>query len=209
MLAWAMPWEPNMKRGALLAILAVSILLIPVVRNQGEQYNMYLPTVNASPQPTYVGDSLTAGYVPLLGGGQVFKWYEVTNSYTFFDQVPDGGTLVIELGIHEAKGKNFLFTIDEGAFALAYTKLVDRAAETHNVVLVDIPWLRWDDTCYARAMRFNEIIRNTARERGLCYASIWGIMESCGRDCISDDGFHPNELGYSFIAESIARCLNK
>ena len=169
-------------------------------------YVVCLPMVYAGPETVYVGDSLTDGYVPLLGCGQVFKWYEVTNSYTFFDQVPDGGTLFIELGVHETKGKNFLFTRDEASFALAYVKLVELASETHEPILVGIPWLDWNEERYARGQRFNQVIRQIADRRYLCFVDTWKVMEACGLECIGEDGFHPNELGYELIAQEMERC---
>lgn len=43
--------------------------------------------------------------------------------------------------------------------------------------------------------------------RGVCFADVWTPMLDCGMDCISDDGYHPNELGYELIKREVEKCF--
>jgi lysophospholipase L1-like esterase len=113
--------------------------------------------------------------------------------------------IVVELGIHAARGGDCLASGSAGVFRAYYGRVLDLAqAHAWRVVAVEIPALPFVDRYDAWDM--NQIIHQEAAARGIPVATVFEPMLRCGAACLAADG-HPNERGYQALAAQVEMAL--
>jgi hypothetical protein len=171
-------------------------------------FSLYLPLVCTGPETVYLGDSLTMADPGYIGVGERVVTYHLADSILWLEDSGYHGRVVLELGIHAVHGSDRLYFDNSDLFRYRYWQLLSAAREhSGEVVVLNIPWLDWGPEKYERAGEFNAIIQELAEGMGVCVVDTWKVMESCGLECIGDDGFHPNDLGYELIRGELAECL--
>lgn len=155
----------------------------------------------------YIGDSLT-GADP----GYVVGYAERDVVYFLADAEPrlrDSGhyqRIVVELGIHTVRhrGPDRRYRDNPDLFRRDYAALLDTAQKHSNeTVVINIPWLNWGPARARRAQEFNTIIAEETGRRGIKVVDAWTMFETCGLDCIGEDGFHPSQTGYDLLRRAI------
>ena len=210
-----------MKRAASLTIFVLTLLLIPVVRNQGEQYNMYLPTVAEADQRVFVGDKVALSNPMLDQQAEYVIAYHISDAILTLEEMRYEGTIdfengelydqiILALGTHAVQGSDKPYAGHPNLFRQRYARLLNTAMENSvRVIAINIPWLNWTPDNVDRAIKWNGIIAEEAAWRNICVADAWSVMFACGMECIQDDGYHPNEDGYRLIAKEVAKCVDK
>ncbi len=191
-------------------VLCVALLLL------GRQ-RVYLPVVQAPAGDLYVGDKVV-GDVPGIALGEVAINYHISDAILSleelmyaggidFDNGERYGTIVLGLGVHALQGSDKPYSGHPDLFRRRYARLLVMAQGMgEHIIAVNIPWLNWVEEKVPRGERWNQIIAEEAGRRGVCVADAWGVMWECGMRCISEDGYHPNELGYELIAREVEGC---
>ncbi|MGB4253874.1 MAG: SGNH/GDSL hydrolase family protein [Minisyncoccales bacterium] len=204
-------------RGIVPAILVVALVSGFVV---GLLISVYLPVVQVAPASgaLYVGDKVIAS-VPGVAPGEVAINYHLSDAILSLEERRyagdvdfDGGERLAEIalgvGVHALQGSDKPYAGHPDLFRRRYGRLLDTALGMGDqVVAVGIPWLNWVPEKLPRGERWNAIMAEEAAARGVCFADVWTPMLDCGMDCISDDGYHPNELGYELIKREVEKCF--
>lgn len=179
----------------------------------------YLPLVQ-TPAPAgqlYLGDKVISG-VPGIAAGESEIVYHISDGILSLEEKRyegsvdfDGGermaAVTLGLGVHALQGSDKPYAGHPDLLRRRYGRLLDTALGlSDQVVAVGIPWLNWIPEKLPRGERWNAIMAEEAGRRGVCFADVWTPMIACGMDCISDDGYHPNQAGYEIMAAALAAC---
>lgn len=192
------------------------VLVFALLLGQGQ---VYLPVVVQSPPAPdlYLGDKVI-GNVPGVMSGEVAINYHISDAILTleelryeggldFDNGERLGEIVLGLGVHALQGSDKPYAGHPDLFRRRYGRLLDTALGMgERVIAVNIPWLNWIDEKIPRSERWNGIIAEEAGQRGICVVDAWTVMYTCGMTCISEDGYHPNALGYELLAREVERC---
>lgn len=151
----------------------------------------------------FIGDSITVqpgGYAD-RPGSERYVWYHLADAIVLLDTLPTYDYLVIELGTHAVNGSDRLLAADdEQLFRYYYGRLIRKALKHgRRVIIINIPWTNWGPKKADLAQRYNAIIAEVAKIGKVRVVDAYGILESCGMDCIGEDGFHPNALGHRLL----------
>jgi len=197
---------------------------LPVVGPAGKQLgdSMALGRVTvcdeASTCVLFTGDSLTrgdnstdsvgfAGFLSQELGWQPVRgvWFHISEATAKLGQIGRPDAIVIEHGIHAITASDKEVSKDPAEFRRYYGALLDEALSlSPEVVVVNIPWLLWDERHAAKAVAYNQIIQEEAAARGIPVADAWEPLKACGRPCFSADNVHPNDQGHRLIADAIS-----
>ena len=166
----------------------------------------------------FTGDSLTrgdnstdsVGFAGLLAqefGWQPVRgvWFHISEATAKLERIGQVDLIVIEHGIHAITASDKEVSKDPAEFRRLYGALLDKALSlSPEVIVVNIPWLLWDERHAAKAEAYNQIIQEEAAARGIPVADAWGPLKGCGQPCFSADNVHPNDEGHRLIADAIS-----
>jgi len=182
------------------------------------QERVYLPVVQTAPATLYLGDNII-GNTPGIAPGERITVFHISDAILTLEELRylghldfDNGErlaeIVLGVGVHALQGSDKPYPGHPDLFRRRYARLLDTALGMGDqVVAVNIPWLNWVPEKVPRGERWNAIMAEEAAARGVCFADVWTPMLDCGMDCISDDGYHPNELGYELIKREVEKCF--
>jgi hypothetical protein len=196
---------------------------LPVVGPAGKQLgdSLVLGRITmcdeASTCVAFTGDSLTrgdnstdsVGFAGFLGQELEWQpvrgvWFHISEAIEKLDQIGQVDLIVIEHGIHAITASDKEVSKDPAEFRRYYGALLDKALSlSPKVVVVNIPWLLWDERHAAKAVAYNQIIQEEAAARGIPVADAWEPLKACGQPCFSEDNVHPNDQGHRLIADAI------
>jgi hypothetical protein len=147
----------------------------------------------------YVGDSLTCSRDNIVVEGDRICSYYVADSILALQEVGQYDIIVIEVGIHAARGGDRLYTDNLPLFRRRYGQLLDEAYQHAPVVVaVNIPWNPWwQSPKLDLALALNQVIAQESAARQVRMVDAWSIVRECGARCISADLFHPSAFGYA------------
>ena len=182
------------------------------------QERVYLPVVQTAPATLYLGDNII-GNTPGIVPGERITVFHISDAILTLEELRyegaldfDNGeryhTVILGVATHALQGSDKPYPGHPDLFRRRYGRLLNTALGMGDqVVAVNIPWLNWVPEKVPRGERWNAIMAEEAAARGVCFADVWTPMLDCGMDCISDDGYHPNELGYELIKREVEKCF--
>jgi 4-amino-4-deoxy-L-arabinose transferase-like glycosyltransferase/lysophospholipase L1-like esterase len=197
---------------------------LPVIGPAGKQLgdSMLLSRITVCGEGStcvaFTGDSLTrgdnstdsvgfAGFLSQEFGWQPVRgvWFHISEATAKLDQLGRPKAIVIEHGIHAITASDKEVSKEPAEFRRFYGALLDKALSlSPDVIVVNIPWLLWDERHAAKAVAYNQIIQEEASARGIPVADAWEPLKECGQPCFSDDNVHPNDKGHRLIADAIS-----
>jgi lysophospholipase L1-like esterase len=131
-------------------------------------------------------------------------WFHISEATAKLDQIGQVDVIVVEHGIHAITASDKEVSKDPAEFRRLYGALLDKAQSlSSEVVVVNIPFLLWDERHAAKAEVYNQIIQEEAAARGIPVADAWGPLKACGQPCFSSDNVHPNDQGHRLLADAI------
>ena len=169
----------------------------------------------------FTGDSLTrgdnstgsvgfAGFLSQELGWQPVRgvWFHISEATVKLGRIGQVDRIVIEHGVHAITASDKEVSKDPAEFRRLYGALLDKALSlTPEVVVVNIPFLLWDERHAAKAEVYNQILQEEAAARGIPVADAWEPLKTCGQPCFSSDNVHPNDQGHRLIAAAITQAL--
>ena len=196
---------------------------LPVVGPAGKQLgdSMMLSRITVCGEGAacvaFTGDSLTrgdnstgsvgfAGFLSQDLGWQPVRcvWFHISEATAKLGQVGPTQIIIIEHGIHAITASDKEVSKDPAEFRRLYGELLDKAQSlSPEVVVVNIPFLLWDERHAAKAEVYNQILQEEATARGIPVADAWEPLKACGQPCFSSDNVHPNDRGHRLIADAI------